>query len=87
MVRKEVKNSAGMHESSGSCFFGTTTAIQSEPDAFDKSRFIAIQIKCRPIWLIKQLVHFTFCDARGLPKLSIATNTNQINLSPAAIFL
>ena len=29
-----------MWESPGSQFFRTTTGIQSEPDAFDKSRFI-----------------------------------------------
>ena len=32
--------STGMHESSGSKFFRTTTGIQSGPDAFDESRFI-----------------------------------------------
>ena len=29
-----------MYESSGSQFFRTTTGIQSEPDAFDESRFV-----------------------------------------------
>ena len=29
-----------MYESSGSQFFGTTTGIQSGPDAFDESRFV-----------------------------------------------
>ena len=31
-----------MYESSGSQFFGTTTGIQSGPDAFDESRFVLI---------------------------------------------
>ena len=29
-----------MYESSGSQFFGTSTGIQSEPGAFDESRFV-----------------------------------------------
>ena len=35
-----LKISASMDESSGSQFIGTTTGIQSGPDAFDKSRFV-----------------------------------------------
>ena len=35
-----LESSASMNESSGSQFFRTTTGIQSEPDAFDKSRFV-----------------------------------------------
>ena len=31
---------ASMYENSGSQFFGTTTRIQSGPDAFDESRFV-----------------------------------------------
>ena len=31
---------ASMYESSGLQFFRTTTGIQSEPDAFDESRFV-----------------------------------------------
>ena len=33
-----LKSSAGMHESSGSQFFTTTTEIQSGADAFEESR-------------------------------------------------
>ena len=41
-LRHLLKSSANMQQSSGSSskFFRTTTAIQSGPDAFDKSRFI-----------------------------------------------
>ena len=35
-----MKSSASMYESSGSEFFRTTTELQSDPDAFDKSRFV-----------------------------------------------
>ena len=40
LLRHSLKSSASIKESSGSQFFGTTTGIQSRPDAFDKSRFI-----------------------------------------------
>ena len=39
-LRHILKSSAKMYENSGSDFFRTTTAIQSGPDAFDKSRFV-----------------------------------------------
>ena len=38
--RNILKSLASMYESSGSHFFRTTTGIQSEPDAFDESRFV-----------------------------------------------
>ena len=38
--RQILKSSASIYESSGSKFFKTTTGIQSEPDAFDESRFV-----------------------------------------------
>ena len=38
--RHILKSSASMYETSGRQFFRTTTGIQSEPDAFDESRFI-----------------------------------------------
>ena len=38
--RHLLKSSASMQESSGSHSFRTTTGIQSEPDAFDKSRLV-----------------------------------------------
>ena len=38
--RHTLKSSTGIHESSGSQFFRTTTGIQSGPDIFGKSRFV-----------------------------------------------
>ena len=45
-----------MKESSGSQFFRTTTGIQSEPDAFDKSRFIMIFLTI--LWVKEILCSF-----------------------------
>ena len=38
--RHLLKSLASVYESSGSQIFRTTTGIQSEPDAFDESRFV-----------------------------------------------
>ena len=38
--RQILRSSASIYESSGSQFFRATTGIQSEPDAFDESRFV-----------------------------------------------
>ena len=45
-----------MYESSGSQFFRTTTGIQSEPGAFDESRFVITFLTILEVMVI--LCHF-----------------------------
>ena len=79
-----------MYESSGSQFFKTTTGIHSEPDTFDKSRFVmtfltilgATEILCRFRLVLEGKTHKEIPESSSL-KILEKILANNFALSDA----